>query len=200
VLIWINGPFGGGKTQTAYELRRRVEGAVVCDPEEVGFGLHRMTPPALRGDFQDLRAWRQGVVEVLELALAGHQGPVIAPMTLTDPAYFDEIVGTLRGRGHEVHHFALLAPREVVVDRLRERGLGFGLRLDSWAVAKVDECLEALFDPRFAIHVDTAARSVSAVADLIAVESALPIAADTDRPWRGRARRAVVGLRHLRLP
>ncbi|MGW6786187.1 hypothetical protein ACWF7Q_26390, partial [Streptomyces sp. NPDC054987] len=59
--------FGGGKTQTAYELCRRLPGSVVCDPEHVGFGLHRMLPPALRGDFQDLAAWRQGVFEVLDL-------------------------------------------------------------------------------------------------------------------------------------
>lgn len=44
MLLWINGPYGGGKTQTAYELHRRLPGSVVCDPEHVGFGLHRMTP------------------------------------------------------------------------------------------------------------------------------------------------------------
>ena len=48
MLLWINGPFGGGKTQTAYELQRRLPGSVVCDPEHLGFGLHRMLPPALR--------------------------------------------------------------------------------------------------------------------------------------------------------
>ena len=52
MLIWINGPFGGGKTVTAYELRRRLPGSVVCDPEHVGFGLRRMLPPPLRGDFR----------------------------------------------------------------------------------------------------------------------------------------------------
>ncbi|MFC7102162.1 hypothetical protein ACFQQB_17915 [Nonomuraea rubra] len=52
MLVWINGTFGVGKTQTAYELHRRLPGSVVCDPEHVGLGLHRMTPPALRSDFQ----------------------------------------------------------------------------------------------------------------------------------------------------
>jgi vacuolar-type H+-ATPase catalytic subunit A/Vma1 len=56
VLVWINGPFGGGKTVTAHELARRCEGAVVCDPEEVGFGLRRAMPrEAWTEDFQDLR-------------------------------------------------------------------------------------------------------------------------------------------------
>lgn len=45
MLLWINGPFGGGKTQTAHEIARRLPGSVICDPERVGFGLHRMMPP-----------------------------------------------------------------------------------------------------------------------------------------------------------
>lgn len=65
-------PVRVGKTQTAYEIRRRLPGSVVCDPEHIGFGLHRTLPPSLRGDFQDLAAWRQGVYEVLDLALRKH--------------------------------------------------------------------------------------------------------------------------------
>ncbi|GAA5154031.1 hypothetical protein GCM10023321_25230 [Pseudonocardia eucalypti] len=42
MLMWINGPFGGGKTQTACELHRRLPGSLVCDPEEVGYGLRRV--------------------------------------------------------------------------------------------------------------------------------------------------------------
>jgi hypothetical protein len=68
-----------------------------------------MTPPRLRGRFQDLPAWREGVFEVLDLTLAAGVGPVIVPMTLVDAGYFDETIGRLRDRGHEVRHFALLA-------------------------------------------------------------------------------------------
>src|ERR1700712_3080500 len=106
MLIWLNGPFGGGKTQTAHELLRRLPGSVVCDPEHVGFGLHRMLPPELSGDFQDLVAWRTGVVEVLDLVLRRREGIVLVPMTVIDPVYFDETVGRLRESGHEVRHFA----------------------------------------------------------------------------------------------
>ncbi|WP_206055066.1 hypothetical protein [Nocardia sp. CS682] len=80
MLLWINGPFGGGKTQTAYELHRRLPGSVICDPEQVGFGLHRMMPSDLRADFQSYPSWRQGVFEVLDHVLAQHDGVVIAPM------------------------------------------------------------------------------------------------------------------------
>ncbi|GCE00277.1 hypothetical protein EHYA_08002 [Embleya hyalina] len=160
MLIWINGPFGGGKTQTAHEMHRRLPGSVVCDPEEVGFGLHRMTPRALRGDFQDLPAWRQGVYEVLDLTLARHPGPVLAPMTVIEPDYFREIVGRLRERGHDVRHFALLAERGTVLRRLAERGFGRAVRVvagreaplrrESFAVDRLDLCLERLAGPEFA--------------------------------------------------
>ncbi|URM90272.1 AAA family ATPase [Streptomyces sp. MRC013] len=200
MLLWLNGPFGGGKTQTAHELHRRLPGSVVCDPEEVGFGLHRMTPRPLRGDFQDLRAWRQGVHEVLDLVLRRHgAGPVIAPMTLVEPGHFDEIVGRLRDDGHEVHHFALLARRETVLRRLTERGLGRGLKRESFAVARLDHCLERLSRPEFAHHVHTDRLTVPQVADAVAARAGLRPLPDTHGPLRHRLRRAAVGLRHIRL-
>ncbi|MFG2879156.1 AAA family ATPase [Streptomyces sp. NPDC048337] len=198
MIVWLNGPFGGGKTQTAYELHRRLAGSVVCDPEHVGFGLHRMMPAELRGDFQDLPAWRQGVVEVLELVARRHPGPVLVPMTVTEPAYFAETVGGLRERGHDVRHFALLAERETVLRRLRERGLGRGLKRESSAVARLDGCLEALRAPEFAEHLATDRLTVSQVADRVAASAGLRPAPDTDGALRGRLRRALVGVRHIR--
>ncbi|MFH9859128.1 AAA family ATPase [Streptomyces sp. NPDC017202] len=208
MLLWINGPFGGGKTQTAHEIRRRLPGSVVCDPELVGFGLHRMLPPDLRGDFQDLVSWRQGVVEVLDLTLREHDGVVIAPMTVTDPRHFAETVGRLRERGHDVHHFTLLAERETVLKRLRERGPGRLLRFlagrnaaargDSWAVRRLDHCLERLREPEFAEHLWTDHTSVPKTADRIAVLAGLTLRPNTDGALRTRLRQARVGLQHIR--
>jgi deoxyadenosine/deoxycytidine kinase len=39
MIIWPNGGFGAGKTTLAEELRRRVPGAVVYDPEDVALML-----------------------------------------------------------------------------------------------------------------------------------------------------------------
>ena len=208
MLLWINGPFGGGKTQTAHEIRRRLPGSVVCDPEHAGFGLRRMLPPDLRGDFQDLMSWRQGVVEVLDLALRKHDGVVIAPMTVTDPRYFAETVGRLREMGHDVRHFTLLAQRETVVKRLRERGLGHLLgfaagkkavpRRESWAVQQLDHCLERLREPEFAEHLWTDHTSVPKTADRIAVLAGLTLRPNTEGALRTRLRQARVGLQHIR--
>ncbi|GGX64636.1 AAA family ATPase [Streptomyces fructofermentans] len=209
MLLWINGPFGGGKTQTAHEIRRRLPGSVVCDPEHVGFGLRRMLPPELRGDFQDLVSWRQGVVEVLDLALTRHDGVVIAPMTVTDFGHFDETVGILREKGHDVRHFTLLAERETVLGRLRERGFGrllryvagrdTPLRRESWAVGRLDHCLERLREPEFAEHLWTDHTTVAKTADRIAVLAGLQLVPNRDGPLRGRLRRAWTGARHIRL-
>lgn len=209
MLIWLNGPFGGGKTQTAHELSRRLPGSVICDPEHAGFGLRRMLPPPLRGDFQELVSWRAAVVEVLDLALRKHDGPVIAPMTVIEPTYFEETVGRLRNLGHEVHHFSLLARRETVLKRLRERSVGHvlqfvtskntPLRRDSWAMSKVDICLARLQSEQFAHHVWTDTLSVREVADHIAARVGLTLTPNSDSDIRSYLRRSWTSLKHIRL-
>jgi hypothetical protein len=198
VLVWINGPFGGGKTATAFELQRRLPGSVVCDPEHLGFGLHRMLPPALRTNFQDLQAWRSGVREILDLVARNYEGTAIVPMTLIDPGYFAQIVGRLRDDGHDVRHFALLADRATVLRRISRRGFGFGLRHERWAVDKLDECLARLQEPEFAQHIRTDQQTVSQVADTIARLAGLSIAPDTDGRLRASARRYATTFRHIR--
>ncbi|GHH25992.1 AAA family ATPase [Streptomyces lanatus] len=208
MLLWINGPFGGGKTQTAHEIQRRLPGSVICDPEHAGFGLRRTLPPELRGDFQDLASWRQGVVEVLDLALTKHDGVVIAPMTVTNSDYFTETVGRLGELGHDVRHFSLLAQRETVLKRLRERGFGHvlqyvagknaGLRRESWAVRQLDHCLERLREPEFAEHLWTDHSTVPKTADRIAVLAGLRLRPNNEGVLRTRLRQVGVGIRHIR--
>lgn len=207
MLVWINGPFGGGKTQTAHDIRRRLAGSMICDPELLGFGLHRMMPATLRGDFQDLAAWRLGVFEVLDLTLKASTAPVIVPMTVVEPIYFRETVGRLRDQGHDVRHFALLAERSTTLRRLRERGLGHaveliagkgaGLRVESFAVSRLDLCLERLQEPEFAEQVWTDHLTIAQVADHIAGSAGLSLTPNSDSRLRGRVRRAWIGARHI---
>lgn len=205
MLIWINGPFGGGKTQTAHELHRRLPGSVVSDPEVAGFGLNRMLPPRLRGDFQDLSAWRQGVFEVLDLLLGKQDGTVVVPMTLVEPTYFAEIVGRLRERGHDVRHFSLLAERETVLRRLSERGIVHSVRgkgvppkRESFAVAKLDLCLERLSGAEFGEHLHTDRLTITQVADRIAESAGLTLEPNTDSALRGSLRRKWTSVKHIR--
>ncbi|WP_309620420.1 hypothetical protein [Salinibacterium sp.] len=86
MLIWINGPFGVGKTQVAHELKRKCPGSVIADPELLGFGIQRMYPPELRVDFQDTPWWMPTVADILIDVARRHPGDVIVPMTLHDEA------------------------------------------------------------------------------------------------------------------
>jgi AAA domain len=198
-LLWINGPCGVGKTTTAVELNRRLPGSVVCDPEHVGYGMHRMLPPALRRTFwQDIPVWRQSVLELLRLTLAGHRGPVIVPMTLVDAGHFEEIIGSLRDDGVRLHHFALLAQPATVVRRLRARSLGREPRTQPWEVEVLDGWLEQLRRPEFAQHVHTDDKTVAQVADVISRSAGLTIKAATDGPVRTWLHRYATTARHVR--
>ena len=172
---------------------------MVCDPEEVGFGLRRAMPrEAWNGDFQNLRSWRAGVVEVLDLTLRTVSGPVLVPMTLVDDGYVDEVIGGLRELGHDVRHVALISTSEEVRRRLHRRAIP-GIRRDLWALQQVDRCLVALTRPGFAEQIDTAGRSVAQVADAVADLVGVRLAPSGDGPVRGWLRRTRTSLRHVRL-
>lgn len=198
MLLWINGAFGGGKTATAFELARRLPDSVVCDPEHVGLGMHRMLPPGLRADFQDLPPWRHSVAELLRHTLRRHNGPVIVPMTLINSAYFDEIIGSLRADGTNVRHFALLADPATIIRRTTRRSRPFGPRHDRWAIDHIELCLTRLRQPEFAVHVPTDGRSVAEVADAVAASAGLTVAPSTDGPARAWLRRQATSIRHIR--
>jgi hypothetical protein len=197
MLLWINGPFGGGKTHTAYEIQRRLAGSVVCDPEHLGYGLRRMIPSPLRGNFQDLPAWRQGTAEVLDLVLGKHAGDVIVPMTIIEPAYLDQILGPLRQNGHQVRHYTLLAERATVLRRLRGRTLP--LQHDAFAEGMLDQCLDRLRGDDFAEHIRTDEFTVAQAAGRIAASAGLTLSPDTGSFLTARARRIWVTMKHIRI-
>ena len=197
MLIWINGPFGAGKTVTAYELHRRLPGSVVCDPEHVGFGLRRMLPPSLRGDFQDLPVWRTAVRDLMRQTLTAYHGPVIVPMTLADSGYFGEIVGILRADGFDVHHFALLADLPTMAGRLNRRSPG-PLKRDTWAFDRLGYCLRQLRKPEFAEHVHTDQLTVAQVAEAIAAAAGLELTPSTGGRVHAWLRQTGTSLRHIR--
>lgn len=198
VLVWVNGPFGVGKTAVSHELVRRARGTVLVDPERVGSGLQHALPPAYRIDYQDLVAWRTGVVEVLDHVLRQHPGPVVVPMTVVVPTYLDETVGRLRELGHEVHHVTLLAEQRIVERRLLGRRIP-GVRNEKWTLAQVSRCLEALSDERFARHLDTTSVGVDGVVEDVAAGAGLVLDRPADRRLVGRIRRRVLSLRDLRV-
>jgi hypothetical protein len=170
VIVWINGPFGVGKSTVAATLSDRWPEATVFDPEYLGFMLRNWHPPgAAVDDFQDLSVWRRLVVETASGLLRDFRRPLIVPMTLLRREYFDEIVGTLRDQGVDVRHFCLVAGRDEVVRRVRQRG-----DTTEWIERKYDEYGTSLGDARFAAYLDAERLGADALADAIAASIGLP--------------------------
>ena len=117
VIVWLNGPFGVGKSTVAAELSRRLPRARTFDPERLGWVLRRTVGVFQPGDYQHLRIWREGTVRS-----AGWQArrgcPLIVPMTVLRGGYLEELLEGLRRRGHDVHHVLLHASPEVLVERI----------------------------------------------------------------------------------
>ena len=122
MIIWINGGFGAGKTTLAAELHRRLPGAVVYDPEEVGLMLRKQVPGD--GDFQHLPSWRELVVATALSLLRHHADTIVAPMSLIRDAYRTEILGGLAEAGADVLHVFLEVDAEVLRARLNARVTG----------------------------------------------------------------------------
>jgi hypothetical protein len=183
---------GVGKTQVAHELAARAPGGFVCDPELLGKAIQRMTPPALVGEWQHHPVWRRGLVQIAAEASERHDGVLVLPATILDKTHHAEIIGGLQERGHEVHHFALLATPETLRRRLRSRGDG----KRSYGAQRIEQCLSALRDPQFATHVDTDGLAVTTIAEQIAGSIGVGLAPRLD-PIRQRWRQLIVKARHV---
>jgi len=117
MIVWINGPFGGGKTTTAGLLAKRLDGAKVFDPEYVGYMLMPFVESPT-GDFQDLPLWRHLVVETMTGLARQHPGTWVVPMSLINAAYRTEIFDGIRGAGADLREVVLAVPEEQLRARI----------------------------------------------------------------------------------
>lgn len=139
MIIWINGAFGSGKTQTAYELQRRMQNSYVYDPENAGFFIRENIPESIRTeDFQDYPMWRTFNFDMLDYISQHYIGHIIVPMTITSRQYYDEIIGAL-SKKYDIRHIILYAKKETILRRLESRPESSRL----WAEQQIDRCINA---------------------------------------------------------
>ena len=125
--------------------------------------MRKLTPPELAlEDFQDYSLWREMVAKTLLHSAQGGT-PLIVPMTLVKPDYFEEIVGFVREEGQVVHHIVLVGSRKVILNRLERRGDG----VDSWAAGQLERCLAGLSKFDLNEKIQTDALTVAEVADIV---------------------------------
>ncbi|MCA9876583.1 MAG: AAA family ATPase [Thermomicrobiales bacterium] len=169
MFLLINGSFGIGKTTVANLLARSVPGAVIYDPERVGFVLRRLPawtlglsqqPP----DYQDLAIWRRLIAGG---ARRKHRRAhlVMVPMAFTNLAYLDGFAQALSTTA-PVHRVCLIAPLAVVRERLTERANSEGRDITEFEFRRSQECVVAHRDLRFGVPIDATKEPAEIVADI----------------------------------
>ncbi|WP_419962353.1 AAA family ATPase [Psychrobacillus sp. BM2] len=195
MIIWINGAFGSGKTQTSYELNRRIPNSLVYDPENIGFFINRNIPKEIRkGDFQDYSIWRELNYTTLKYIYSEYDGIIIVPMTLVNPQYFEEIVGKLRDDGVVVNHFVLWASKETLQKRLRSRGE----RKNSWGENQIDRCIQGLSNDIFKHRIETDKLTIEGVVERIAYMLDIHLQDDNRNKFKKRLDRIKTQIKQIR--
>ncbi len=169
-VVWINGPYGCGKTTVTSYVAELLPGSLVVDPEDLGHMLWRQLPAELREEEFELEpVWAPLTRMVVEQCARTYRRPLVVPMTIARPPVFEEIIGGLRRAGTDVRHFTLLADRPTIRGRLRRRMAERREPADewgelSWEGRQLDRCLEALSGPAFATHLWTGGKAPQEVA------------------------------------
>ncbi|MFI6058205.1 AAA family ATPase [Streptomyces sp. NPDC051286] len=148
MIVWVNGAFGSGKTTLVAELHRRWPEALVYDPEQIGYVLRDIVEVP-KGNFQHLPLWRRQVASMAIGLVEEYGRPVLAPMTVVDPQYADEIFGALEAAGVRVHHFFLEVPAHVLEQRIDVRVVAPDdpVRDEAarrWCRAQIAQCVAAV--------------------------------------------------------
>ena len=154
MIVLLNGAFGVGKTTVARALAKELRRATVLDPEPLGVVLQRFTRVH---DFQDLKTWRRLTVAAVRAKRLFYR-IVIVPMAFSNVAYLDEIQDGFRRFDRDVVHLCLVAPIDVVNERLDRRRLQPAD--EAWQRRRAAECCAVHGDPRFATQIN-ATRSVA---------------------------------------
>lgn len=100
MILWVNGPFGAGKTTLCRALLERMPDAHVFDSEWVGeMLLHVLSEPRPVQNFQDWSAWRTLTVEAIAAVHAELGGTLIVPQSVLVESYWAELSAGIRDRG-----------------------------------------------------------------------------------------------------
>lgn len=166
MVILINGAFGIGKTTTARSLKCKLPGSVIFDPELIGLALQRSRRMLGRpvDDFQDLPSWRRLFVLGVRAAAAIRQN-VIVPMAFSNLSYLHEVREGLARFAPEVRHFCLVAPVDVVNERIRLRGGGSNDRDLQWQYRRAAECCAVHSNAEFAEQIAVGDKTADQIAE-----------------------------------
>ena len=164
MIIWLNGPFGVGKSTLANLLHQEIPDSILYDPELLGDFFQENLPKAVcPEDFQDYPIWRQITVQIIR-DLATKTGKVIiVPMTVFKKEYYQEIIEQGLRKDMYVQHYILVAEKETILERLDKRTQ----ENNNWALKHLDNCLQAFEDQIPGQKIDTDGLTVDKIAEIV---------------------------------
>jgi deoxyadenosine/deoxycytidine kinase len=166
MILFINGPFGVGKTTVANLLVERMPDAMLYDPEIVGAFLRYVLDPVEKvDDFQDYALWSKMVVEGARMLKDEYGGTLIMPMTVWRREYFAKLTYDLKRVTPDLRCFRLTASEDVLKQRIFSRPDEEGSH--EWCLSHLEVGLAASQDPTFGVEIPTDNRTPKEVADAI---------------------------------
>lgn len=118
MIVWLNGTFGAGKTTTARLVADLSPDLRLFDPESVGFMLRPNLADHPVRDFRDWPSWRILTPIVADEMVRFSRQSLVAPQTVLEEPYWNELVTGLSDRGHQVLHVLLDADEPALRARI----------------------------------------------------------------------------------
>lgn len=167
MLIWLNGPFGVGKTSVAKELITRHSTLRLFDPESIGHMLRANPSDVLVTDFQDLPQWRSLVPRASTEVASVTGNSLVAVQTVLTETYWEEILAGLQRENFTPFSIVLDCHPDVLRRRVLDDEVERGA--ERWRLEHVDKYQLArdwLLESADLV-IDTTNLTVSQVANLL---------------------------------
>lgn len=167
MIIWINGPYGIGKSTLAERLRERISPSFLFDAELVGDAVRENLPEQFfKETYEEILMWGEICCKLLKELDSCFDGCVLVPMTLIRAESAASIIGRLKADGVNIKHILLEADSSTI----RERILSRGEDQDCWCMQQIERCLDSQRDMQCDLRLLAADSSPEMLADLIVAQ------------------------------
>ena len=162
MIIWIDGAYGVGKSTLAEKLHALLPNSFIFDAENVGNAVRDNLPQSVyySETFEGYPLWFHICNELLTELNHRFDGIVLVPMTLMQQESYARFAKPLRSKEIEIVHVLLESSKEVIHDRILERGESE----DCWCMRHIDDCLSAQQHFEDVIQVQSVGQTVDELA------------------------------------
>ncbi len=166
MIVFINGPFGVGKTTTAKLLAEQISRAKILDPEDIGTMLQNTVGKIKPvDDFQEYRAWSYLTVQAARLLLLAFKGPLIIPMTIANKERWLYLAGGMRSFDKRFIAVRLTCSEDELRSRILSRPDAEGPH--KWCLDHLNDGLQIMRDSDYGDEIRTDGREPQQVVALI---------------------------------